>query len=157
VSYLGVLHTALRQVAAWAEAGVEPAPSTRYEVVDGQIALPAAAAERGGIQQTVTLTANGADLAEVATGEAVVLRAEAETPGHTSRIVELHWDFDDTGRFADRQSVAAAASVTQERRHLFREPGTHFVTVRAVAQQAADGESPFGRIQNLARVRVVVR
>jgi len=157
VSYLGVLHTALRQVAAWAEAGVEPAPSTRYEVVDGQIALPAAAAERGGIQQTVTLTANGADRAEVATGEAVVLRAEAETPGHTSRIVELNWDFDDTGRFADRQSVAAAASVTQERRHVFREPGTHFVTVRAVAQQAADGESPFGRIQNLARVRVVVR
>ena len=156
VSYLGVLHAALRQVAAWAEAGIAPASSTRYDVVDGQIALPTTAAERGGIQPTVTLTANGSDRADVTSGDVVVFRVEAETPGHATRIIELHWDFDDSGRFDDRQPVTAAESVTQERRHVFRERGTYFVTVRAVAQQDENPESPFGRIQNLARVRVVV-
>lgn len=156
VSYLGVLHTALRQVAAWAEAGVEPAPSTRYDVMDGQIVLPGAAGERGGVQPTVVLTANGAERADVAVGERVAFRAVAETPGQETRIVELHWDFDGSGRFEDRQPVTFTGSATQERTHIFSTRGTYFVTVKAVAQQGVNTESPFGRIQNLARVRVVV-
>ena len=41
ISYSGVLQQALRDVAAWAEQGIAPAPSTNYEVDDGQIVIPA--------------------------------------------------------------------------------------------------------------------
>ena len=46
VSYLGVLHQALRDVSRWVEEGVAPPASTNYEVVDGQVV--GAAPTRGG-------------------------------------------------------------------------------------------------------------
>ena len=58
VSYLGVLHQALRDLSRWVEEGVAPPPSTNYEVVDGQVVVPADAARRG-IQPVVSLTVNG--------------------------------------------------------------------------------------------------
>ena len=48
VSYLGVLHQALRDLSRWVEKGVVPPESTRYEVVDGQVVVPADAAATPG-------------------------------------------------------------------------------------------------------------
>ena len=48
VPYNGVLHQALRDVAAWAERGVEPPTETSYRVEDGQVVVPPTAAERAG-------------------------------------------------------------------------------------------------------------
>jgi hypothetical protein len=42
------------------------------------------------------------------------------------------------------------------RRHSFALPGTYFPTVRVAAHRDGDANSPFARIHNLARVRVVV-
>jgi hypothetical protein len=50
VSYLGVLQQALRDLSAWVEKGVPPPQTTHYQVVDGQVVVPDAAAARGGIQ-----------------------------------------------------------------------------------------------------------
>jgi hypothetical protein len=36
-------------------------------------------------------------------------------------------------------------------------PGTRFATVRVSTQRDADPETPFARIDNLARARIVVR
>ncbi|MGO7984023.1 hypothetical protein ACC691_39980, partial [Rhizobium johnstonii] len=55
VSYLGALHEALRQLAAWVERGEEPAGSTNYAVIDGQISVPSTAAERQGVQPVANL------------------------------------------------------------------------------------------------------
>src|SRR5262249_54321929 len=71
----GVLEQAPRGLAAWVERGVAPPPSTAYELVDGQIRLPATAAARRGIQPVVDLTANGAVRAEVRVDEAVEFSA----------------------------------------------------------------------------------
>ena len=60
ISYLGSLHQALRDVAAWVERGVAPPANTNYQVVDGQVVVPASAASRQGIQPVIALTANGA-------------------------------------------------------------------------------------------------
>jgi len=38
----------------------------------------------------------------------------------------------------------------------FSEPGTYFPALRVVSQRQADVDSPFARVQNLGRVRVVV-
>jgi hypothetical protein len=41
--------------------------------------------------------------------------------------------------------------------HSFDKSGTYFVTLRAASQRDGDGHTPFARVQNLGRARVVVR
>jgi hypothetical protein len=52
--------------------------------------------------------------------------------------------------------VAAGEQATADQRHSFTAPGTYFPTVRVAAHRDGDGTTPYARIQNLARVRVVV-
>jgi hypothetical protein len=156
ISYLGVLHQALRDVSRWVEEDVAPPASTNYEVVDGQVVLPAEAERRRGIQPVVTLTADGGPCAETTSGGEVVLRATAEVPPGTGAIVEVAWDLDGSGRFGEGEPVAASPRVQIERRYVFAEPGTRFVTVRVVARREGSATNAFARVQNVARVRVVV-
>jgi hypothetical protein len=101
------------------------------------------------------LTANGSDHAEVAVGNDVTFHASATAPAGGGEIVTIEWDFDDRGEFAASERVTGAhVDVDASRR--FDSPGTHFVTVRVVAQRDADATSPYARLQNVARVRVVV-
>ncbi len=156
ISYLGVLHQALRDVSRWVEEGVAPPPSTNYQVVDGQITMPADAAERRGIQPLVTLTADGEERADVAVGEGVRFRAVAQTPEGAGAIVAVEWDFEGAGTFPIAESAAVGEKVDVERLYAFAVPGTYFPTVRVAAQRGGDRNSPYARVQNLARVRVVV-
>ena len=75
IDYRGVLEQALRDVSAWVEFGIAPPPSTRYEVVDAQVVLPATALDRKGMQPLVDLTANGGVRAEVPVGRPVAFAA----------------------------------------------------------------------------------
>jgi hypothetical protein len=152
VSYLGVLHQALRDLSAWVEQGVEPASSTHYEIVEGQVVVPPEAHERGSVQPVVWLTPEHVD---VGVGEEFVLDAVAEVPDATGSIVSLEWDLDGSGQFALSNDVEPVAQLIVERRLSFDEPGTHFVTVRVASQREPDG-TPYARLQNLARARVVV-
>ncbi|MET0903948.1 MAG: hypothetical protein ABWZ52_11960 [Acidimicrobiales bacterium] len=156
ISYLGVLHQALRDVSAWVEHGVEPPTSTSYEVVDGQVVVPTHAAERGGVQPVVSLQVDGADAVEVAVGAEVTLQAIAEAPPGTGAIVSVEWDLDGRGDFPVREPVQPSERLVAEHRHAFAEPGTYFPTVRVAAHRRGDTTTPFGRLQNLARARVVV-
>ena len=81
ISYLGMLHQALRDLSAWVETGVAPPPSTTYEVVDGQVLVPAEARERRGLQPVVSLTVDGGARADVPVGAEVTFRATAAGPG----------------------------------------------------------------------------
>lgn len=157
VSYLGVLEQALRDLAAWVERGVEPPAATAYRIVDGQVIVPAAAADRRGIQPVVTLRADGGAKAVVRVGEAVRLTGGATVPPGTGRIVAAEWDFG-TGTYPERATVPAGrASATIATRHAFTAPGTYFATLRVTSQRDGDRDTPYARIQNLARARVVVR
>jgi hypothetical protein len=156
VSYLGALHQALRDVAAWVETGAEPVATTAYAVADGQVHVPAAAEDRRGIQPVARLTANGAERAEVAAGEEVLLRAEITAPPGGGSVVAVSWDLEGAGTFARSESPAPAPRVVTELRHTFTEPGTHFVSVRASAHRDADPDTPFARLDTLARARIVV-
>lgn len=156
VSYLGVLQQALRDVSRWVEDGIAPPPSTNYEVVDGQIVLPVDAAGRGGVQPVLSLTVNGTARADTAPGSELTFRATAEAPPGAGVIVEMWWDFDGSGRFAEGGPVAGAPRVSLECRRAFSGPGTWFPAVRAVARLQGSARGPFARLQNVARVRVVV-
>ncbi len=156
VSYLGVLHQALRDLSQWVEEDVKPPPSTRYEVVDGQVIVPADAAQRRGIQPVVSLSVDGGMRADVAIGDQVTFCATAEVPNETGAIVAVEWDLDGAGRFPVADALEVAEKAVVERLYSFEEPGTYFPTVRVVAHRDGDQASSYARVQNLARVRVVV-
>ena len=103
------------------------------------------------------LTADGADRADVDPGDDVTVRVVAQVPRGRGRIVSVAWDLDGSGRFATSSLVAPGERFDVELRHAFTRPGTTFVTVRVAAQRDGDARTPFARVENLARARVVVR
>ena len=159
VSYLGSLHQALRDLSAWVERGVAPPASTSYAVVDGQVVVPPGAAERRGIQPVVRVQANGAARAEVGVGEPVRLTAEIEVPPGTGVVVAAEWDFDGRGAYPVAAELPSPPRerVAIETSFRFLRPGTWFPVLRAASQRSGDADTPYARIQNLGRVRVVVR
>jgi len=160
VSYLGVLHQGLRDLVDWVEHDVAPPPSTNYTIVGNQVVLPAAAAERRGIQPIVSLTANDAERADVSVGEEVTFEGRAEMPPRTGSIVEAEWDFEGTGEFPVKKRIQGGdglvSMVTVRATCAFSEPGTYFPALRITAHRHGDHRSLYGRILNLGRARVVV-
>jgi hypothetical protein len=158
VSYGGVLEQALRDVAAWVEKGVPPPASTVYDVRDGQVSVPAAAADRKGIQPTVDVTANGRDRADVVVGEGVHFAAVVEAPPGTGTVVTAEWDFDGSGEYSVSADVldGSCTHLNLSTTHSFSEPGTYFPALRVRTQRNGNTRAPHARPENLGRVRVVV-
>ncbi|WP_420540266.1 S-layer homology domain-containing protein [Paenibacillus polymyxa] len=156
VQYDGILEQALRDLSAWVEQGVAPAESTQYKVVDGQIKLPESAAERKGIQPLVDLLVNGTTKIHVKTGQRVTFQGKAVVPPGNSKVVKTEWDFEGTGNYKKVSFGTPEASVTESVYFTYTKPGTYYPALRVTAQRDGDEESPFTRIENLERVRVVV-
>jgi hypothetical protein len=155
VEYLGALETALRQLADWVEKGIEPSPNTSYEVVDGQIVVPASAAERGGVQPVGVLTVNGSESVQASVGETVTVRVEAEAP-EPGVLVELSFDLTGSGRLGEAMSIEPARTSVYETECSFSEPGVYMVAARIVGQAGGDASDAQARVQNVFRARVVV-
>jgi hypothetical protein len=77
-------------------------------------------------------------------------------PSDTGSIVGVEWDFDGAGAFPVKEQLEPAETLVVERTWCYTEPGTYFPVVRVVTNRRGDPTSPYGRLQNLARVRVVV-
>jgi hypothetical protein len=158
VSYQGVLEQALRDLSAWVEKGVQPPANTRYTVVQSQVQVPATAAQRGGIQPVVTLKANGGERAEVSVGQSVTFRAQISVPPNSGKVVATEWDFLGAGDYPVAGQIATpGSSVTVRASYSYSKPGTYFAVLRATSQRQGDSKTPYARIQNLARVRIVVK
>jgi hypothetical protein len=166
VSYGPMLQQALLDLDAWVLDGTAPPANSSYTVSDrNQIDLADTAAARLAVQPVVTLRVDeGEDCAEpsgevvvdVAAGDAVSLTMATDVPPGAGDVVRVEWDFEGTGEFADESEVEVAPSVGVCETHTYDEPGTYFAVVRVTSQRAGDTAAPFGLIQNLARVRVVV-
>lgn len=163
VSYLGVLQQALLDLSAWVEKGIEPAATTNYKVINGQVIIPATANERAGIQPVVNVTINGGKRADISAGESVMLSALIEIPDGTGKLVYAAWDFDGSGQYRNIVDLSKA-KITEDGSHIeitikqkFTEKGTYFPALRVASQRNGDTETPFTRIHNLDRVRVVVQ
>ncbi|GAA4466396.1 hypothetical protein GCM10023189_48380 [Nibrella saemangeumensis] len=176
VSYLGVLQQALLDLSAWVEKGIAPAATTSYKIVDGQVIVPQAADERNGIQPVVTVKANGGKRADVNVGQSVTFTAEVEVPKNRGKVVATAWNFEglpeDIGKLSgwnfENSTVYPVAGtftptdktgsrVTLKTTYTFSKPGTYFPTLRVAAQRQGNTKTPYTRIQNLDRVRVVVK
>lgn len=158
VTYVPVLQEALRDLSLWVEKGVVPPASSGYQVVKGQVVPPPAAAQRLGIQPVVTLRVNGGQRIEVAAGQPVTFAGTIEVPPGAGAVVAAEWDFDGAGKFPASSPVARGAKrATVSITHSFDKPGTYFVALRGVSQREGDRTTPYRRIRNLDRVRVVVK
>jgi hypothetical protein len=156
VSYRGMLHQALRDLSAWVERGVAPPASTNYRVDDAQVLVPPTAAERKGIQPVVALTANGGARADIHAGQSVEFVGVIEAPPKAGAVVAAQWDFDGSGSFATGETFTPAPRIEVRKSHTFTRPGTYFITLRGAGQRQGDAATPYARIYNLARARVVV-
>jgi hypothetical protein len=157
-TYNGLLQQALRDVAAWVETGTPPPASTAYRIVRGKVIVPADAAARRGIQPVVGLTVGGGERAEVAAGQPVTFTGTIAVPPGAGSIVAAEWDFDGKGDFPVASKLRRRArSVTISVTHSFDKPGTYFPALRATSQRQGKAATPYGRIENLGRVRVIVR
>jgi hypothetical protein len=105
----------------------------------------------------VELLANGAPRAEVKVGEPVALAATVETPAGAGVVVAAEWDFEGQGTYATSAELTPAARVTVAATHAFARPGTYYPVLRAAAQRNGDAGSPYARVENIGRARVVVR
>jgi len=176
VSYLGILQQALLDLSVWVEKDIAPAATTQYKIEEGQVIVPPTANERKGIQPVVTLMANGGKRAEINAGQSVTFTAEVEVPEKMGKVVAAAWNFEGLSKEVEKQSgwsfensdefpVAAKVSpakktgskVTISTTFRFSKPGTYFPTLRVASQRDGNATTPYTRIQNLDRVRVVVK
>jgi hypothetical protein len=158
VSYTGMLQQAVRDVAAWVEDGVKPPTSTKYAIADGaQIVVPPTADQRKGMQPVVTLTVNGGQRADISVGDTVTFHANIKVPPRTGKVVIAEWDFNGGGTYPDPANIGTTRpEVDLEATHTYNTPGTYFPVLRAASQRVGDPNDLFTRVNNLARVRVVV-
>ena len=157
VDFNGAVQQALRDLSVWVEKGIAPPMSTNYTMDEAQIVLEPGEAARGGIQPLVDLTANGAARADVKVGTPVKFRGAITVPKGAGGVVDAEWDFDGTGRYPEKSGIVdtKAESVVVEMTHVFTRPGTYFPALRATSQRQGDAATPYARVQNLGRVRVV--
>jgi len=156
VSLAGALQQGLRDLSRWVEKGIKPS-ETKYQVRDAQVEVPMGAQERGGVQATVELKANGSLSAVVSVGEAVAFTARIETPPNAGRVVSAEWDFEGAGDYPVAGKLETPdAMVHLSASYSFSRPGTYFPVLRATSQREGATKTPYARIQNIARVRVTV-
>lgn len=159
IVYVGILQQALRDVAAWVEQGIEPPASSRYRVAaNNQVSLPKYARQRKGIQPVVRLKANGRESITVSVNQPVHFSALVSAPPGAGKVVAVEWDYLGEGSFPQTDKLKKA-KCRKLVRGAFRytQPGTYFPLLRVTSQRESDADTPFARIQNLARVRVVVK
>jgi hypothetical protein len=158
VGYPGALQQALRDVAAWAEQGIPPPASTNYDVVETQVQVPPTAKKRRGIQPVVSLAADGRLVAQVAVGDSVSFSADAEVPPGAGQIVKVEFDPLGQGNYSNVPKVPISSSVhVPLPPNSYSASGTYFPVVRVTSQRHGDATTPYGRVQNLARARVIVQ
>ncbi|MDB5725133.1 MAG: hypothetical protein JWQ16_1887 [Novosphingobium sp.] len=158
VTYVPTLQQALSDLAAWVEQGTPPPASSVYRIAQGQVVPAPAAAQRLGIQPVVKLQVRGGQRAEVSVGQSVAFSGTIAVPPGGGSIVAAEWDFDGLGKFPASSPVASGAKrATVTIMHQFDQPGTYFVALRGVSQRREFAETPYARIRNLDRVRVVVK
>ena len=99
--------------------------------------------------------------ADIKAGKSVTFTATIEVPPNTGKIVSAEWDFEGTGTFDTKEKTSIFEEkngfVTVKNTYTFKKSGAFFPTLRVASQREGDAKTPFTRILNLDRVRVVVK
>lgn len=182
VNYLGGLHQALLDISDWVERGIEPAPSSGYQMDGGSVRIAETAEERGGLQPVIRLTANGEACAHVKAGETVTLEAVAEVPEGAGEVTEILFSdcdpmfgtYASADKEADYQAFLEQGKSARKTGTLrsfekdgrkgavsvfhtsYDRPGTYFAAAIVKSERDGRKDAVFTQVKNLARARVVV-
>lgn len=158
IYYVPALYQSLKDLIGWCEKGVVPPLSTTYSVENTQVHLPATAAERHGIQPVVTLKVAGSDSIETSVNKPVEFTAHIVAPTGAGKVTSTAWWFGEGDASLTPTDVKTPASAVNVKvSHTFSAPGTYYVTLRATSQREGQGGETLTSLQNLDRVRVIVR
>src|SRR3546814_15358370 len=97
ITFQGSIEQSLQDLIDWVEEGKVPA-GTNFAFSDGKINLPPTAAERGGIQPVVSVTAGGRARLEEKVGVMVELDVRTAVPPGAGTIIAVDWVFDGQGK-----------------------------------------------------------
>ena len=118
---------------------------------------------RGGIQPVPYATVNGRERADVKPGEKVTIHVVVDVPCGTGKVVKADWRLDDTKQFTLPVDLGAA-KYSADGEHVefdttisYDKAGTYFPTVKVYSERKGDASTPYTRIANLGKVRVVVK
>lgn len=163
VDYFSTLYQALLDVSDWVERGIEPSPTSSYEIKDGQVILTSDGGDRGGIQPVPHATINGERSARVKVAEEVTIRVEVEVPEGTGKVVKADWCLDDSKQYTLPVDLSQAtysadgARVTFETSISYDRAGVYFPTVKVCAERRGRAQTAsYVQIPNIDRVRVIV-
>jgi hypothetical protein len=147
----------------WVERGIRPPDDTVVSVTPGSVVFPAAAAERRGIQPTVSARADNATRIVVPAGSLVHLDGVAASP--IGKIARYDWDFEGnsqydcstdatTGLPACAGGFTPGPEVSTPAAHVYTTRGVYTPTVRV--HDDTDNPGPSDGLENLSRVVIVV-
>lgn len=159
IDYLGILHQALLDLAAWVEKGKIPFESTKYSYADGQIEVPFPAEERKGLQPVVNAYVNGKKSVKVKVNETVNFTADIEVPHNTGKVTAAAWDFENTNDFSNLESFVLSQNGERARvtsKHTFSRSGVYFPVIKVQSSRTGTLDDIFVQCKNLDRVRVIV-
>ena len=150
VAYNGVLHQALRDVAAWAERGRRAAGRDQLPR-RGRPGRGAAHGRRApaACNRSSRSRSTAASAADVAVGEPVELVGDVEVPPGAGVVVSAEWDYDGSGTYADVDEVAERAdrpprhphARLRRARHVLRDPAGRRRSARTPSALPTAGRS----------------
>jgi hypothetical protein len=141
----------------WAEKGIDPPPSVRYSIRNGQVVAAPRAADRGGLQPVMSFTANGGARAAVGANQPVALAARIEMPPKAGQVVQYMWAIDGKAE-APTTLAAPQPTVDVTRTMTFDKPGTYVVRLTVNGQRDGLLDPPNRTlVRNYKDVRVVVQ
>jgi hypothetical protein len=95
--------------------------------------------------------------ADVKVNQSVTFTATIEVPPNAGKLAAAEWDFEGVGTYPTPAQIHSPQMLVRlSTTHSFGKPGTYFTVLRATSQRQGNEKTPFGRIQNIARARVVV-
>jgi hypothetical protein len=158
VRYIGALHQALLDLSDWVEKGVAPPAGTVYSVRQAQMQVPQKASERKGLQATLQLFANENKRTEISPGTEVIFKADIQVPERGGIITSAKMLFTDGAKWQDVTLTSEdGVNYTARSTYTYDSEGTYYPVLHITTERAGNKEDIFTQIENLDRVRVVVR
>lgn len=160
VNFGGALTQTLLDLSAWVERGVAPSPTTGYDIREGQVVL-SDAAHRGGIQPIPVAMVDGQKRKEVKVGETVRIHVTVDVPEGQGKLIAAEWstgikqEFD---RKVDKNTITYDGSRAEfDVETSYDTSGTYFVSVKTISERNGNANAIHNRIENIDRVRIVVK